>query len=350
MSTILSKSPYHINVSETDLIYAEVDIYVYTGEQTVDRFASPNYTLKSTAINGSLTFDIGSLVNDAIQYPADNSYRTDGAWLDYEIRKYTDDGTGPVLATDAIVSKYCVDGYSYFSEGANFESEKALCLSSPYLYAPSGEQVRFPINKREGVIYKEFRNGNTDNANPDVEVNLTSTDFSGQQVQYTNTFNNTVDRVQICRADNSYDEVRIVRLDECKYEPIKLKFVNRFGCMEDLWFFKLSKLKTKVTNKEYQNNQILSDGTYNIHEHQFRRFNSQAKESLTINSGFIDESMNEAFTQLLMSSKVWIEYDNQTLPVNISSKQLEHKTSLNDKLIQYTLNVDFAFNKINTIR
>lgn len=350
MSTILSKSPYHINVSETDLIYAEVDVYVYTGEQTVDRFSTPNYTLKSTAINGALSFDIGSLVNDALQYPSSSSYRTDGAWLDYEIRKYTDDGSGPVLATDAMVQLYAVDGYSYFSEGANFESEKALCLSSPYLYVPSGESIRFPINRREGLYYKEFRNGNTDDANPDIEITLVNTDFSGQQVQYLASTNDTVDRIQICRADNTYDEVRIVRLDECKYEPLKLKFVNRYGCMEDLWFFKLSKLKTKIESKEYQNNQILSDGTYNTFEHQFRRFNSQAKESLVVNSGFVDESMNEAFTQLLMSTKVWIEYNNQILPVNISSKELEHKTSLNDKLIQYTLNVDFAFNKINTIR
>ncbi len=350
MSTILSKSPYHINVSETDLIYAEVDVYVYTGTQTTDRFTTPNYTLKSTAINESLSFDIGSLVNDALQYPANDSYRTDGAWLDYEIRKYTDDGTGPVLATDAMVQLYAVDGYSYFSEGANFESEKTLCLSSSYLYVPTDAALKLPLNKREGVTYKEFRNGNSDDANPDVEITLTSNALSAQQVLYTAITNNDVDRVQVCRADNSYDEVRIIRQDECKYEPIKLKFVNRYGCMEDLWFFKLSKLKTNVTSREYQNNQILSNGTYNIHEHQFRKFNNQAKESMTLNSGFVVEEVNEAFTQLLMSSKVWMEYNNETLPVNVKTTDIEHKTRLNDKLIQYTMEVDFAFNKINTIR
>tara|TARA_R110002126_G_scaffold104946_1_gene238922 strand:+ start:2272 stop:3324 length:1053 start_codon:yes stop_codon:yes gene_type:complete len=350
MSTILSKSPYHINVSETDLIYAEVDVYIYTGTQTTSRFATPNYTLKSTAINGALSFDIGSLVNDAIQYPSDSTYRTDGAWLDYVIRKYTDDGTGPVLATDAFVQLYAVDGYSYFSEGANYDSDKALCFSSGYLYVPAGETIRFPINKRVGVTYKEFRDGNTDDASPDVEITLTNNALSGQQFSYTSTALNSVDRVQVYRTGGTYDEVKIVRTEECKYSPVKLKFVNRHGAMEDLWFNKISKLKTTVESKDYQNNQILSNGTYNTFEHQFRKFNTQARESMTINTGFLVEEMNESFNQLLMSSKVWMDYEGSVHPVNIKTSSIKHKTSLNDKLIQYTLEIDFAYNKINTIR
>ena len=350
MSTILSKSPYHINVSETDLIYAEVDIYMYTGTQTTSRFASPNYTLKSTAINGALSFDIGSLVNDAIQYPSGTNYRTDGAWLDYVIRKYTDDGTGPVLATDAFVQLYAVDGYSYFSEGANYDANKALCFSSEYVQVPNGEHLRFPICKRVGLVYKEFHNGNVDDANPDVEITLTSNLLSGQQVSYNSTNNNAIDRVTVSKADGSVDTVNIIRLGECKYEPIKVKFVNRYGAMEDMWFFKTSKLKTKITSKDYQNNQVLSNGTYNTFEHQFRKFNTQSRETLKLNSGFVLEEMNESFVQLLMSEKVWIEYNGTTQPVNIKTSDIEHKTSLNDKMIQYSMDIEFASNKINTIR
>ena len=350
MSTILSKSPYHINVSETDLIYAEVDVYLYTGTQTTDRFGTPNYTLKSTAINGALSFDIGSLVNDALAYPSGTNYRTDGAWLDYEIRKYTDDGSGPVLATDAIVQLYAVDGYSYFSEGANFDSGKALVLSTDCMTAPLSKTVRFPINLREAVTYEEYRNGNTDTNNPDLSVALTSNVLSGQQYSYLSTTSNNITMVRIVKADGSSDRVYLYRIAECKYEPIKLKFVNRYGAQEDLWFYKRSSLKTVVSNKEYQNNQVLSDGTYNTFEHQFRTFNSQAKESMKLNSGFVEEKQNESFLQLFMSGKVWMTYENQVLPINIKSKELEHKTRLNDKLIQYEIDVDFAFNKINTIR
>ena len=350
MSTILSKSPYHINVSDTDLIYAEVDVYVYTGEQTVDRFGTPNYTLKSTAINESLSFDIGSLVNDAIQYPSDSSYRTDGAWLDYEIRRYTDDGTGPVLVTDAIVQLYAVDGYSYFSEGANFDANRGLCLSTECMYAPKDKTIRFPINKRVVSSYEEYRNGNRDYNNPDLVVSYATNDFSGQQFVYPSTTSNNVDLIRVVKRDGSYEYVYIDRIDECKFEPVKLKFVNRYGAMEDLWFFKRSDKSITITSKEYQNNQILSNGTYNTYEHQFRKFNSQARETVSINSGFVKEESNEAFTQLLMSSKVWMTFEGEELPVNIKSKSMKYKNGLNDKLIDYKLEVEFAFNKINTIR
>ena len=160
MSTILSKSPYHINVSDTDLIYAEVDVYVYTGEQTVDRFGTPNYTLKSTAINESLSFDIGSLVNDAIQYPSDSSYRTDGAWLDYEIRRYTDDGTGPVLVTDAIVS-YSELVFNLYTSSSNPSDvaivEELLTLSTNMLSIEEFPPVVFPCTVRFTLVSRLIR-------------------------------------------------------------------------------------------------------------------------------------------------------------------------------------------------
>lgn len=489
--TIFSKSPYHINVSVSNLVYTEVDIYVYTGTNVTDRPATPNYVLKSTAINQSSSFDIGSLVNDAIQYPADGSYRTDGAWLDYVIRYYTDSGSGPVLTTDPIVSLYAVDGYTYFHEGANFDAQKGLCLSSNVIYAPVGEDIKFPINKRVATHMMEFKNGNTDNNNSDEYETFNGSDDSDSQFIYPSTrftsvdmvrvgtvagnlisdgtfseglsgitnnsgtainidnrilltrgnvgventaaipltgltvgetyklslsvcdpsvtgFNITaeelevefvgatdtdrlgviwtdtdgydkrfsgeftvqdtsgqldlrlngsdgdqimIDNVTVQQEDyNFLEEVKIYRFDECKYDPIRVKFVNRYGAMEDLWFFKTSKLKTKVDSDTYQNNQLLSNGGYNTYDHQFRKYNIQAKETLTINSGFVVEEMNESFTQLLMSSKVWITYEGREMPVNIKTTDIEHKTSLNDKLIQYTMDVDFAFNKINTIR
>ena len=120
--------------------------------------------------------------------------------------------------------------------------------------------------------------------------------------------------------------------------------------MEDLWFYKRSKLNTSTESQTYQNNQILSNGAYNTYEHQMRKFNVTSKETLTINSGFVSEDLNEAFVQLLQSDKMWITYEGNLLPINIKTSNLSHKTSKDDKLINYELEVEFAFNKINTVR
>ena len=51
-----------------------------------------------------------------------------------------------------------------------------------------------------------------------------------------------------------------------------------------------------------------------------------------------------------LSEDAWIEIDNQIIPVNITDSSFSYKTSLNDKLINYTIKIDFAFDTINNIR
>ncbi len=120
--------------------------------------------------------------------------------------------------------------------------------------------------------------------------------------------------------------------------------------MEDMWFFKRSDKSLTVENQTYQNNQILSGGTYNVREAQMKRYNVTSKESMSLNTGFLREEFNESFTQLMQSEKVWITLDNDFVPVNIKDTDLSFKTSLNDKLINYGIEIEFAFNKMNTVR
>ena len=51
-----------------------------------------------------------------------------------------------------------------------------------------------------------------------------------------------------------------------------------------------------------------------------------------------------------MSPICWIEKDSQQLPIIPQNRQVTFKTSLNDKLANYTIEFKFAFDKINTIR
>ena len=56
----------------------------------------------------------------------------------------------------------------------------------------------------------------------------------------------------------------------------------------------------------------------------------------------------------MLSEQTWITRitDNQelVLPVVPKTKSVTYKTSLNDRLVQYTVDFDMAFNKINNIR
>ena len=148
--------------------------------------------------------------------------------------------------------------------------------------------------------------------------------------------------------------VDVVTLDECKYEPKKVSFINRWGALQDLWFFKKSVESMNVEKESYKSNILGYDGTYSTSNNVNRDFNVVGKESVTLSSGFLDEEYNKVFKEMMLSEKVWItnitESGEQVLPINVKTGEITYKTSLNDKLVQYTIQFDKSYDTINNIR
>jgi len=135
--------------------------------------------------------------------------------------------------------------------------------------------------------------------------------------------------------------------DECKYTPVDIFFQNKEGAEQSLTFFKEQKEDISITSEEFENGTTQPADGY----HQFVRYNVQARSGLSLNSGFIDEEMNDVFTQLLMSERIWIfDVKNyEFTPLNIKSKQLEYKTRQKQRLINYEINFEYSYNEINNI-
>ena len=149
------------------------------------------------------------------------------------------------------------------------------------------------------------------------------------------------------------DVINVETLQECKYEPKKVTFVNKYGALQDMYFFKKSVEKMNVKKESYKSN-ILNVSTYNSSNHVYRDFNVVGKESITLSSGFLSEEYNEVFKQMMLSEKVWVtnitDKGEQVLPINVKTSNITYKTSLNDKLVEYTFDFDNSFNVINDIR
>jgi hypothetical protein len=69
-----------------------------------------------------------------------------------------------------------------------------------------------------------------------------------------------------------------------------------------------------------------------------------------MNTGYMDQGMNAVLEQLLMSQQVWMNYESNVTPITITSNQLTYKTSVNDKLVDYTITAQMAFNLANDLR
>ena len=168
-------------------------------------------------------------------------------------------------------------------------------------------------------------------------------------------FVGSIDNVSIVESFGiKTDTITVKTIEECKYEPKKVTFINRFGALQDMYFFKKSVEKMSVKKESYNANTLNSFYQYDTNKHTKRDFNITANESISLSSGFLSEEYNEVFKQLMLSEKVWItnvkEGVEQVLPINVTTSNITYKTSLNDRLVEYTIEFDNSFNVINNIR
>ena len=61
--------------------------------------------------------------------------------------------------------------------------------------------------------------------------------------------------------------------------------------------------------------------------------------------------MNHYFEELMVSEYIWMtDADDVIYPVNIKDSSFTYRTSVNDRLINYTMNFERAFHLVNDIR
>ena len=153
-------------------------------------------------------------------------------------------------------------------------------------------------------------------------------------------------------------QVNIHRIDCTKYgNGHKVTFVNKFGALQDIWFFLKSVNTTSKRQEQFQRN-IINGTTYDVNTHTKQVFNTIANTSITLSSGYYPEWANQWFEQLLLSEQVWLTrnklYDRtdqtEVVPVNVSKSSMIQKTSVNDRLIDYTFDFELSADYINNIR
>jgi len=293
------------------------------------------YTIiKNSAPSSVVTFEIAELIRDYITQTFDGNYTTSTAsTASSNVKQYTgQDGTGNQSSPTAI-DHIAFNGYGTFMQGANPTITSPLWMVSKdvikngyYVYYPLNTSGKIPIITNAGSIsYKTFA------------TDATSATLTGA------------------------DTINIVRVDCTRYgDGNKITFVNKFGGLQDLWFFLKSVKATTSTKETYSANTISTStgsATYSVNAPTKTVFNKTANQKIRLSSGYYPEGANPFFEELLLSDQVWLTqpdpYDpstEQVVPVIISTSSFTYKTSLNDRLIEYTMEFDMAFDYINNVR
>jgi len=380
MAKINVRSPYFVNLSTTNLTSAEIEIQIYIGGVNTSWQSSPQYKLSSTAIDEKVNFEIAELIKDYIPaafngtYPnlitATDDYTT--VYVDYRITEYISSVAQTPVDTLGVRAFY---GYGYFEDGANPQLLQGYLQSNTTILKPDDNALKVPVDNENTNSVAFFYNNQqiyswtpASSAKIQDQIAYVSTasadvdDYRERVETSGGTFEDNACIQNFLRNETIYpvDEViidgvdgitvlRIQNIQECKYTPYKLTFINKFGAYQDIWFFKNSRLSMSTNEDKYKSN-ILTNGTYNTYDPQVKLLTKNGNQKLSLNSGYYPESNNEVFRQLFLSEKVWIEYNGKTLGVTISNKNISYKNSLTDSLINYTIGVEFAFDTINNIR
>jgi len=378
MAKINVRSPYFINVSATNLTSAKLELYIYTGTASGSWGGSITYSLTSTAYNAKVSFEVSELIRDYLTTGFDGEYNTTDLYstinVDYRIQKTI--GTIVQVPDTPVLGNIAYDGYGYFEDGVNPSLLEGLLISNTTILKPDDAPLRIPVDPNNTTSVSFFYKGKeiyTD-AVADVtdsklrieyitnESQAGADGYEDRVLEDGGTFEDSfclesflgefgiygVDEVFVDGTEG-VTKLRVTNIEECKYQPYKLVFVNKYGALQDLWMFKRSNLSINTTEETYKSN-IVVDGSYNTYSHQKKILSKNATQKLVLNSGYYPEENNSIFKELMLSEMVWIDYEGDNLPVHITSSNLGYKTNVNDKLIDYTIEVEFAFQTINNIR
>ena len=351
---------------------ATLKLWIYSGNFGSKDPENPTYTLQKDKLpsESGITFDIAELVKDYIEIRFTGDYSTiqQSAFVEYELTRVFDDLSESTLIGDFVA----YNGYGDFEEGVNPELNPVLLQSNTTIYVPVGELPRVPILRStngaalveyytQGVLVNtetqgmviEYITADLDNYTADTEllnadVSILTTAIGTGIAEYEG-----ADKMVIVATNGTTTTVNVNYICEPKFTPYKVTFLNKFGVLQDLWFFKKRTDNLNVTKESYKRNTIdigANEVSYSRYKSTKELYNINSDRSFTMNTGFVIEDFNEVIRQLLMTENAWISENNEVYPIVPKTSSLDYKTQLNDKLINFTIEFDYAYNDTNNIR
>lgn len=147
------------------------------------------------------------------------------------------------------------------------------------------------------------------------------------------------------------DRVRYYLVCEPKYTPYQVSFINRYGVADFITFFKASTEQGAFTNDQYKKS-IYQDGftTPSSQVGQYQDFNINSRNSLTLNTGWVDENYADVIEDIMMSETTAILLNGTWLAASPQRGSVQYQKSVNVKNINYTMSFDVAFNERSLIR
>lgn len=369
-----------------ELTKAKLELYIYGGTQDAVP-DDPQYTLTKTKLSTekSIVFEISELIKDYVRISFNGDYDSlsQTKWVHYKVTRTYDDDTTDFYVVDAIAFR----GYGELDDGINPQLSKDLLISNTVIHNYCGHPLTVPFYTRgsDGVTEITYISDAAQagdlvtgsvgrytiaqdiHLNPsgnvitiDKTASLTASSEDSTDVA---SISDGITTIEYSTANGVQKTIEVKCIDECKNVPNKVSFINKFGVMQEVWFFAKRKDSISSQREQYKKNTLSigeSGASYDISDHQRVYLENQGREAITMNTGFIDESYNEVMKQLLVSEYVYIHDNfkfsptnpafNLAIPISVVTNSLDFKTRRDDKLINYELQFEMDSEFIQSIR
>lgn len=330
-----------------------LNIYIWEGDSSsIPTETTYQITKKNVLGESGVDYiNIARLVNDYISFdpnvsndpeiPIELLDSNNQVWVHTEVVYTTADPLDDDVKQSPL-TQLAVKGYNYSLEGTiqTFPTNGLLI---------DGDLFRVDKSKPFylSILADEARTVNVDSF-PDANISETfsisaSTDTEGI-IQVLNLNFADIGTDNIVEVEMGGSTITLVVNEEEKHDVNNIMFINKHGGQQVIPFLKQKKETLNLTRETYES--LINQPSTGAH--QYVDFNVKGKTSLSLTSGFYPESMNESFKQLMLSSSVWLVDGTDVTPVNITKTSLEYKTRLNDRLISYDFDFNYAFNEVNS--
>ena len=352
-SLSMGRSPLFVTGKNNALALDELDsmtlqLKIYNGLKA-SAPATANYSLsKNYSINEVINFEVSDLVRSEFYHDFSvwndigytQSPQGEALWVaplgDWV---YSNNGTAPesaVWATGTTLAFLCTDGW------ATRDNIAPVAVSQPVLATSRNRQVlvgnyeSLAINNSStnalAKIVITWQSGDSDDfqisaistAPPDRTTNNSQNLVIYAGVGPANLENNSFldnaikpssqpdggvgsyyDVILKNAGNTTLATVRYYVQCEIKYTPVQVGFINRFGVADFITFFKRSDERGNFTQDSYQKS-IYNDGftTPSLEIGKYQSFNVNSRNTLTLNTGFVDQDYDETIEDILMSEYV----------------------------------------------
>lgn len=343
MPNIFARSPYFIRIAESGQQGSKIELFI----SNTTFSANPQYILTKlipASNNLETLYDISNYIREFVSFndistSGDSAVTTPVAQCaNVRVKRYK--LVANVYTLLDTIDYLAFDGYSYYEQGSLYDLGNYGLDQTNYYYLDSkyAGKIRVTTGVNFSARYTNLSTGVVS------IIGLASANtYDIPRVRTANQTNGNM--VEILNASNVLQaKYYFYPVEECKYTPVTIDFVNKYGAWHREIFFKASNDSFAVENTEY--NLLQTNAfNYNTLEGQRKTFNTNGKKSIKVNTGWVNENFNETLKQIMLSERILINL----YPAKINTKATELFKHINTKQINYSLEFESTFDVINSV-